>query len=392
MLSTDRVQRRTMPLPPSQVLFENHMRQVDPRFFERGVSHRIRSAALSRVLGTPGAILQTPQDRMLYSVPYVNGNTARVYSPDIPRSTYPQWSLRLAGTFSKTEVCAGTLLTEGPLPLISGMRVKVDGDVVKEIDPMHLRVLSHHIYRGLDTNLTNITLGTDAAEAFAARVLLDFKTLRSENPNATLFPADRYGQLDVEVDWGAMAATSTPSLVSGGAYTGMSFPTPPTLQIWGTEILNPAQRAQNFWLQKYMQKIFSVNAVAQSAGVFQLPVGEVIRGILVSQYTNSPRIPISTLVASTGNIQIRANGSYYKYQTTWGELIQRNQADYGIALPTGYAFIDFMNPDNGGLYEAAFRADSGVSILEALVDTVSVASAFLQFTMVTFKPARNYAG
>jgi hypothetical protein len=392
MLSTDRVQRRTMPVPDVQRTFENHMRQVDPRFFERGISPRIRNAALSRVLGTPGAVLQTPQDRLLYTVPYVNGNTARVYSPDIPRSTYPQWSLRLGGTFSKTEVCAGSLLTEGPLPLISGMRVKLDDDVIKEIDPMHLRVISHHIYRGLDTNLTNITLGTDVAEAFAARLALDWKTLRSENPNATILPSDRYGQLAVEVDWGASAATSTPSLVSGGAYTGMSFPTPPTLQIWGTEVLDPAVRMAPFWLQKYTQKIFSVNATAQTAGAFQLPVGEVVRGILVSQYTNSPRVPISTLVAANNNIQIRANGSYYKYQTTWTELIQRNQADYGIALPTGYAFIDFMNPDNGGLYAAAFRADSGVSILEALVDTASVANAFLQFTMITFKPARNYAG
>jgi len=377
--------------PALQNEFENFINRNAPAFFDRRLSRAARYAAFNRVLGTPDAILSTPQERLLYTVPYVNGGTARAYSPDIPRSLYPYWTLRLGGTLSKTEACAGTLVGEGPLTLMTGLRVLADGELIKEIDPTHLRVLSHHINRGIDTNLTNITLGTDAAEAFSARLGLDFRTLRSEKPDATFFPAGRYGQLQLEVDWTAQTATTVPGLISGGTYSAVSFPTAPTLQVWGKEILDPARLVQRYWIQKYSQKVFSVSSTAQTAGSFGLPTGEVIRGILVSQYTNSPRVPIATLVAATGNIQIRANGTYYKYQTTWTELINKNQADYGIALPTGYAFIDFMDPDNGGLYESAFRADSGISTLEALVDTASVASAFLQFSLVTFKPARNYS-
>lgn len=370
--------------------FESFINTNAPEFFDKSLSRATRIAAFSRVLGTPDSVLSTPQDRLLYTVPYVNGNTARVYSPDLPRSLYPYWILRLAGNLTKTEACAGTLASEGPLPLVSGFRVLLDGDVIKEIDLTHLRVLSHHIYRGIDTNLTNITLGTDAAEAFSARLALDFRTLRSEKPDATFCPTDRYGQLAVEVDWGSQTTTGIPSLISGGTYSAVSFSTAPTLQIHGKEILDPVKRSAKYWLQKYTQKVFSVNAIAQTAGIYQLPVGEVVRGILISQYTNSPRTPLTTLVTANGQIQIRANGSYYKYQSTWSEITQKNQADYGIAMPNGYAFVDFMDPDNGGLYESAFNSSTGISILEALVDTASVANAFLQFTMVTFKPARNF--
>lgn len=376
--------------PPLQRDFESFMFSNAPEYFDKNLSRSVRMAALRSALGTPDQIVHTPQDRLLYTVPYQSGTTVRVYSPDLPRSLFPYWSFRLAGSLSKTEVCAGTLASEGPLPLIGGVRTLVDGEIVKEIDLTHLRVLSHHIYRGVDTNLTNVTLGTDAAEAFSARVVQDFRTLRSQDPSATFFPSDRYGQLSVEVDWGSITTTSIPSLIGGGSYTGVSFPTSPTLQIWGKEILSPAKRAAPYWLQRYSQKVFSVSSIAQTAGVFQLPVGEVVRGILISQYTNSPRTPISTLVTGTGQVVLRANGSYRKYETTWTELQQKNQADYGIAMPTGYAFIDFMDPDNGGLYESAFRTDTGVNIFEALVDTASVANAFLQFTLVTFKPARNY--
>jgi len=275
--------------------------------------------------------------------------------------------------------------------LLSGIRVLLDGEVIRDVDPMHLRVLSHHIGRGIDTDLTNITLGADTAEAFAARLMMDFRTLRSERPEATYLPSHRYGQLGIEVDWAASSAAGVEAMIAGGTYTVASFATAPTLQVWGMEILNPTAMNARYWLQKITQKVFPVSSVAQTAGVFQLPVGEVLRGILISQYTNAPRTPISTLVTATGNVVIRASGTYRKYETTWGEQMMKNKADYGVALPAGYIFLDFMNPDNGGLFSHALRTDSasGITQLEALVDTASVANAFLQFTFVTFKPARN---
>lgn len=326
-------------------------------------------------------MLQTNNERKLFTSNFAANTTDRKYSPDFPRSLYSKLILRLSGTLTKTEACAGTLASEGPLNLIRGLRIVADGEIIKDISATHLRVLSHHIMRGQDTNLTNVTLGSDAAEAFSARLELDFQSLRTKIPELCWFPAHRYGQISFEVDWGAYT-----DLVSGGAYSSVSFPTNPTLEVWGEEILDPVKQDAQYLIQKYSQKIFSVSSSAQTAAQFQLPVGEVYRGILISQYTRTPDTPLATLVTATGNIVIRANGSFRKVETNWTELRQRNQARYGIAMPTGYAFIDFMED---GDFARAFRADGGgVTQVDALVDTASVANAFLQFTSVTFKPSR----
>ena len=118
-------------------------------------------------------MLSTPQERKIFSLPYANGDTVRVSSPDLPRSVYPYWIFRLSGALSKTEGCAGTLVDESPFTLIRGLRLYQDSELIKDIDLAHLRVLSHFIYRGIDTSFKNITLGTDAAETFNARVALD---------------------------------------------------------------------------------------------------------------------------------------------------------------------------------------------------------------------------
>lgn len=330
--------------------------------------------------------MPTPSERLINTIPYTSGTTVRVYSPDIPRSLWAGWSLLLAGTLSKTEVGAGTL-AENCLALVKGFRVLLDGDVIKDIDLTHLRVLAHHVFRGLDTDITDVTLGTDVAEAFAGRVALDFRIPRSEMPNLGFLPAARYKQLAVEVDWGAST-----DLVSGGTYTGVSFPTAPTLQIYGRDVVEMAERMAKKLIHKYSQKQFGVNAAAETAKVCSLPYGEVYRGILISQYTNSPRLPISTLVTATGNIVVRvvgAGGTRRVVETTWSELTKKNKADYGIAMPTGYAFIDFQSNDDGGKFSDCLRTDkgSGVQAVEVLVDVASVANAFLQFTSVTYKPA-----
>jgi hypothetical protein len=376
--------------PPLQREFENYMHQYGPEFFDKRLPRPLRMAAFRRALATPDAVLSTPQDRLINTVPWLSGTTVRVFSPDIPRSLYPYWILRLNGNLTKTEGGAGTLVGEGPLTFVRGFRILQDGEILKDIDLTHLRVISHHIYRGIDTAISNITLGNQTAQAFSARVALDFRTLRSEDPTHTYWPADRYGQIAVEVDWGSQTSTTIPELINGGTYSAVSFSTSPTLQIWAKEVLNPARRGATYWLQRYSQKVAAVSSLTQTLQPYQLPVGEVIRGILISQYTNSPRAMISTLLTSTANIKLRANGTYYKFETQWQELVDKNTADYGVALPTGYAFIDFMDPDNGGLYESAFRADKDISILEAMVDTASVSGANLQFTLITFKPARNY--
>src|SRR5207247_2827744 len=106
----------------------------------------LRGAAFRRVLGTPDAVLSTPQERKIFSLPYANGDTVRASSPDLPRSVYPYWIFRLSGALSKTEGCAGTLVDESPFTLIRGLRLYQDSELIKDIDLAHLRVLSHFIY------------------------------------------------------------------------------------------------------------------------------------------------------------------------------------------------------------------------------------------------------
>src|ERR1041385_100973 len=336
------------------------------------------------VVGVPSPILQTTQNRRLFTSNFTQNTTDRWYSPDFPRSLYTKLILRLAGNLTKTESSAGTL-ADNCWSLIRSIRIKADGDVIKEFEPSMLRVLSHHVFRGIDTDITNITLGSDTAEAFSSRLTVDFQSPRSRLPEARFFPGDRYGELSFEIDWGAYT-----DLVGGGTYTSPSFSTNPTLEVWGEEVLNPTDRARRYLVHKYFTKTFSRNATATTADVFQLPVGEVYRGLLLKQLTRTPDLGITTLLTSTANIVIRVNGSYRKTETTWQELIARNKSHYGVALPTGYAFVDFMED---GDFNKALRTGDGVGVtqLEVLGDVASVSSAFLQVLGVTYKPARDAA-
>jgi len=334
------------------------------------------------MVGVPAPVVLTPQQRKLFTQNYVgNSTTIRTYSPDFTRSLFTKLIFRLAGTLSKTESVAGTLPGEGPLPLIKAIRILGDGDLIKEIAGAELRILSHFVLRGVDTDVVNVTLGTDVAEVFSARLELDFQALRTQQPGASWWDASRYNQISCEVDWG-----SSTDLTGGGTYTGVTLAA--TLDVYGEEILNPVARQNLYLVNKYQQKVFSINAVAQALYPMQLPVGEAVRGILLSQYTaGPPRIPISTLVIAGANIVIRITGpqgSYRKIETTWAELQQRNKATSQLAMPTGYAFIDLA--EKGDIGEA-LRADSpGVTAVELLVDVASVANAFLQATLMTFKP------
>lgn len=333
---------------------------------------------MSRYVGP----LQTPQLRKIFTVPFTANTTERVYSPDIPRQLISKLVFRLAGTLTKTQACAGTL-SDTVFSLIRGIRFKADGEVIKDIAPTRLRTLSHHIFRGQDTNSTHITLGSDTAEAFSGRLEMDFQSPLMSSARASYFPGHRYDQLEIEVDWADYT-----QLVYGGVYSAVSYPTAPTLEIWAEIITDPSMRNLEFLLHKYTQKIFSVNAVAQTAAPFQLPVGEAYRGILISQFKYNPDLMQTSLVASTANVQIRVDGTHFPFQMTWAEIIQRNQAHYGIALPNGDAFIDFCED---GDFRRALRTSRDMT-LEALVDTSSLASAFLQFTPITYKAAPRAIG
>jgi len=333
------------------------------------------------VVGVPAPIVQTVQRRKLFTSNFVQNTTDRWSSPDFPRSLYSKLDLRLAGNLTKTESVAGTL-ADNAFSLIRGIRIKADGDIVKEFEPSMMRVYSHHILRGIDTDATMITLGSDTAEAFSGRLSVDFGSPRSRLPEASFFPGHRYGELQFEIDWGAYT-----DLVGGGTYTAPSFSTTPTLEVWGEEILDPNLRSRPFLLHRCFTKTFSRNGTALAGDSFQLPVGEAYKGILLKQMTRTPDLGVSTLIASTANLVVRAQGSYRKVEATWQELVARNKAQYGVALPTGYAYFDFMED---GDFNKVLRTGDGVGItsFEVLADISNLANGILQIMPVTYKAAR----
>lgn len=332
----------------------------------------------------PAPVIITPQQRKMFQQVYGGvAQTIRTYSPDYTRSCQSKLMLRLSGTLNKTESAPGTLVPESPLTLLKNIRILGDGDLIKEISGPELRIHSHPVLRGQDTDIVNVTLGTDAGEAFSARLELDFQSLRMNDPSVSWTDFSRYKQVTFEVDWGAMT-----DMVAGGTYTGVSFGTT-ILEVYVEEILNPAATQKPFLLNKYSQKQFSISSIAQLAMPLQLPVGEVIARILLSQYQAGAagRVMLSTLLTATAAIVIRITGpqgQYRKLETTWGELQQRNRAKYQFTMPTGYAEIDFC--ENGDLSQALRADGGGVTAVEILVDTASVAGAFLQATLQTYKP------
>lgn len=336
-------------------------------------------------------ILETPQQRKLLTIDYPSGTSggpARKTSPDFPRGLYSKLIFVLAGNLTKTEVCAGTL-ADNAFSLIRAIRIIGDGEVIKEFEPRQMRVYSHHICRGQDTDATMVTLGSDTAERFEARLEVDFQFLRTRIPWLGWFPAFRYNQISVEVDWGGYT-----ELVAGGNYTSVSFSTAPSLEVWGEEIQGPdAWAFKDYILHKVQQRIASVSSVANNAGseaVYQLPIGEVYRGILVHQFKRSPDLANSSLLRGESGttydtVIVRVNGTIRRIETNWYELRRRNKAKYGVALPSGYAFIDFA--EDGDL-QKVLRADAGIQSVEFLASNASVASAFLGLTLFTMKPAK----
>jgi hypothetical protein len=333
-------------------------------------------------------VLETPQQRKLFTFDYTSGATVRKYSPDFPRSLYSKLMLVLAGNLTKTESSAGTL-ADNAFSLLRAIRLIADGETIKEFEPRVMRVYSHHVCRGQDTDATMITLGSDTAERFEARLELDFQFLRTRAPWLGYFPAYRYNQIGIELDWGAYT-----ELVNGGTYSGVSFSTSPTLEVWGEEIQSPqAYNFDGYILHKVQQRIYALNSVANNIGSearYELPIGEVYRGILVHAFKRSPDLAQNGLLQGESgttydSLIVRVNGTFRRVETNWYELRRRNKARYGIAMPSGFAFIDFV--EDGDLYKT-LRADEGISSVEFLASNASVASAFLGLTLFTMKKAK----
>lgn len=333
-------------------------------------------------------VLETPQQRKLFTLDVSAAGTVRKYSPDFPRSLYTKLIFVLAGNLTKTESSAGTL-ADNALSLLRNIRILADGETIKEFEPRQMRVYSHHVCRGQDTDATMITLGNDTAERFEARLEMDFQFLRTRAAYLGWFPAFRYNQIGIEVDVGDYTA-----LVGGGTYTSVSYSTAPTLEVWAEEVQSPKAYAFNGYLvHKVQQRIYGLSSIANSAGseqVNELPIGEVYRGILVHQFTRTPDLAINSLLRGESgttydNLIVRVNGTFRRVETNWYEIRRRNKARYGVAMPSGYAFIDFV--EDGDLLKM-LRADAGISSIQFMQSNASVASAFLGLTLFTIKKAK----
>ena len=280
-------------------------------------------------------------------------------------------------------------LADNALSLLRSIRILADGETIKEFEPRQMRVYSHFVGRGVDTDMTMITLGTDTAERFEARLELDFQFLRTRAPFLGWFPAFRYNQIGIEVDVGDFT-----SLVAGGTYTSVSYSTAPTVEVWGEEIQSPkAYNFTGYLLHKCQQRIYALNGTANAAGseaVYELPIGEVYRGLLIHQFLRTPDLANNSLLRGESgttydNLIVRVNGTFRRVETNWYELRRRNKARYGVALPPGYAFIDFV--EDGDLMKV-LRGDAGISSVQFMASNASIANAFLGVTLFTMKKAK----
>lgn len=333
-------------------------------------------------------VLETPQQRKLFTLDCSNAGTVRKVSPDFPRSLYSKLIFYLYGNLTKTQSAGGTL-ADNALSMLKAIRILADGETIKEFEPRQMRIYSHFIGRGIDTDLTMITAGTQTAERFEARFELDFQFLGTRGPWMGWFPAFRYNQITMEVDVGDYT-----SLVAGGTYTGVSWSTNPTLEVWGEEIQSPKAYAYTGYLvHKVQQRIYALNAVANNQGseaIYELPIGEVYRGIQIHQFTRTPDLAVNTLLRGESgttydNLIVRVNGTFRRVETNWYELRRRNKARYGVALPSGYAFIDFV--EDGDLLKM-LRADAGINSIQFMASNASVANAYLGLTLFTIKKSK----
>lgn len=253
--------------------------------------------------------------------------------------------LLLNGSVTMDASADGALVSEGIKALINEIRIvgqpKGSGKevgILKKIDFAALYRFNHIMesIAGLELNPTPITKSA-ANSPFYVSANIDFRMPWSNNERRSLLLADQIQELYLEVDWLPLASAFTAGVPSVGS-------TPITLQgvveyFTDAYSKNPQVPYDQF-LQVYREKPV---LASQSDFSFELNGKEKLRGIMIKTFTRSgvsTHTPVDSVINS---ITLMADNKPVKAFPSLNSLKAKNQRVYGVAMATGYSFLDFMS-------------------------------------------------
>jgi hypothetical protein len=330
---------------------------------------------------------QVPRERRVGTIPFVANQFGNdLFGPNggLPLSVYEYFVLRLSGTLTISVATAGALVPEQPRTLIKAVQVVVTGltgDTFIDIPLTDLVVLSEFVANrpGASPQETPVSANTVAAYPFSGEYYLPFSLEDMANPYRGFFAANRYAQVRLRIQWG-----NTTDIVATGGATVVLTNTQVDVFVREFSFEPRFETAQDLLLHQRVSVLrTSVNAIAQIGLDIEIPrTASYLRGILFKQYTDSPEVPITTLLTPTSQVTLLYNDTDRKYETTLSQLLGENKRNYMRTgtFPTGYAFLD-LSPDGD------FSLLQNMLNLQKIVlrlDTASVANAFIRTTLVKY--------
>jgi hypothetical protein len=185
----------------------------------------------------------------------------------------------------------------------------------------------------------------------AIDLLLDFEFPHSSDPRRTYLNAAADLQtLSIIVDWGDLGDLLT-DVGEAGTVTLCQ------LQVSGRELTDPSAKSYKYGVNTFSYQEKAVVAAANNFE-FDLKRGNLLRGILIKQYTQlAPatfHTPVDTIINAT---RFNLNRDTKLEFQDWATLQGQNLLDYHMnslpfpiglpgPIPVGYAFIDFMEDGN----------------------------------------------
>jgi hypothetical protein len=260
---------------------------------------------------------------------------------------YQSLNIRLSGT---TKVIAGiTAVPEDVLSLIRGITLEATSNnrraaygKFKQGDFAAMYNLQRFL-RNVSGAVVPLTAAGGGPNAFSADLQLDFEFPHSSDPRRTYLNAAADLQtLTIIIDWGDEGDidTAAPWLGVGDALTAQ-------VVVSGRELVDSHIKGFKFGVNtlSYQEKPI---AAASTDFQFDMRRGNLLRGILIKAYTQAPGATFHTPSDAVINaVKFSLNREVKVQYFDWPTLQGQNLIDYRmVAVPVGYAFIDFMEDGN----------------------------------------------
>lgn len=309
----------------------------------------------------------------------------------IPRDYVLQdLQLFVSGTIQVAVLNGLSLRPEQPMSIIRRIQIQAASGrrptlaQLKDADAAALFRLQHILLGTppLSTALTTPNIGT---YNFSFDIPIDFQLTKViedlmrpfSGPGETLLRGDEMNALDLVIDWGIPA-----DLIEPGATTSLTL-TNVQAVLGVREYKDPESLGQRYKLHR-LSNIEQVNAGASSSFTFDLRGRNILRGLLVKQFTQgataTTHTPVDTVILA---LKLRLNSETREEWDPEDFLRADNKKSFSVeTMPPGYLFLDLLH---GGHRELAIQT-GGFTSVDLLLTTATVTDSKVRVYPVEIIP------